>query len=668
MDRWTPTRSGSPGRLLAALALLGPSCGQTATPEPGAALASSSPQAPGDPPTARRGTLDELRTSHYAPRHRSDGGGRAWIEGDPDDPSPAVVGAPGTWTIVYEAGPEGVRVGGSVRLIVSPFWNWSAPQTRRPDAVGYTTVECEAEGVQLDVRTPQWVIAVVKGRDLRRGERIRFTYGAGPAGALADRYAERNSRFWIAVDGDGDGLHRVLEDSPAVDVLPGPPARLSWIVPSTAKPGQAVTTRMAVLDAVGNAGTSFVGGVELIAAPATIGLPESVRFEKADAGTIRFEITPQEAGVYRLVARATADGDAGPGELIAESNPLLVEADGPRILWGDLHGHSNYSDGTGEPEDFLRYARDVAGLDVVALTDHDHWGMLFLDENPEMWEHIKELNRTFLDPGRFVTVLGFEWTNWIHGHRHVLYFEDDGPVLSSIDPDYETPRQLWDGLEGHHALTFAHHSAGGPIATDWSFAPDPRFEPVTEVASVHGSSEAADSPLGIYDPLAGNHVRDALGMGYRLGFIGSGDGHDGHPGLAAIAGGGRGGLAALLSEELTREGVHGALMARQCYASNGPRIVLRCALGGHRMGSSIPAGELASDGPTALYFRVIACAPIDHVDVVRNADVVQRVDGEKAWDFASVVELDGLEAGDFVYVRAVQVDLGTAWSSPFFVE
>ena len=36
----------------------------------------------------------------------------------------------------------------------------------------------------------------------------------------------------------------------------------------------------------------------------------------------------------------------------------------------DLHTHSSVSDGTDEPAPLVRKARD-AGLDVVALTDHD---------------------------------------------------------------------------------------------------------------------------------------------------------------------------------------------------------------------------------------------------------------------------------------------------------
>ena len=96
-------------------------------------------------------------------------------------------------------------------------------------------------------------------------------------------------------------------------------------------------------------------------------------------------------------------------------------------------------------------------------------------------------------------------------------------------------------MRGESVLTFAHHSAGGPIATNWSIPPDPELEPVTEIVSVHGSSEAMDSPGLIYSPLPGNTVRDALGLGFELGFIGSGDSHDGHPGKAHLMSPGMGG-------------------------------------------------------------------------------------------------------------------------------
>ena len=83
-------------------------------------------------------------------------------------------------------------------------------------------------------------------------------------------------------------------------------------------------------------------------------------------------------------------------------------------------------DGTGTPEDYFTFARDVAGLDAVALTDHDHWGAgRPLDGDPAPWALIRETVARFHEPGRFVTLPGYEWTSILHGHRHVLYFEGD---------------------------------------------------------------------------------------------------------------------------------------------------------------------------------------------------------------------------------------------------
>jgi hypothetical protein len=300
-------------------------------------------------------------------------------------------------------------------------------------------------------------------------------------------------------------------------------------------------------------------------------------------------------------------------------------------------------------------------LDIAALTDHDHWGMLPLGRHPELWERIRDRVREFHDPGRFVTLLGYEWTSWIHGHRHVLYFGDDGEVLSSIDPAYETPDQLWGALRGKAAVTFAHHSAGGPIATNWSDPPDPELEPLTEIVSVHGSSEALDSPGLIYSPVRGNFVRDVLDRGYRLGFVGSGDSHDGHPGLAHL-GSPSGGLAAILAEEATRPAILEALRARRTYATNGPRIVLRATLGNRAMGSVVGAGS------SELHLQVVAAAALERVDLVRTGAVVEQVlcEGRDAIELTRRV--DDARPGEYLYVRAVQMDGGAAWSSPFFFE
>jgi hypothetical protein len=620
--------------------------------------ASDQAEPPSASPDARPEVVETLRADLRAERHPADGGGRAWIE---DAPTPPVMaGATGRFTILYEAGPLGIQPGGMLLFQVSPFWGWSTPQVTDPQGLGFTEVTGPENDLRLEPRTlAQQLLGIrVAGRALAEGERVLIVYGAGPAGARVDRYAERHSTFWIAVDGDGDGVRGLLPECPTVDVGPGPAAQLVVTLPTTARPGDHLHATLAVLDGAGNAGVPLEGRLRLRSEPPGLELPQEVVLRSADRGQTAVVARAPLAGVFRIEV-------SGPDGMSAESNPLVVDPQIRRVLWGDLHGHSQVSDGTGTPEDYFSYARDVAGLDVAALTDHDHWGMRPLARTPELWQEIERQVRAFHEPDRFVTLLGYEWTSWVHGHRHVLFFGDEGRVWSSLDPAFEEPRQLWEALRGQPALTVAHHSAGGPIATDWSSPPDPELEPVTEIVSVHGSSEAPDSPVPIYHPVAGNYVRDALGNGYRLGFVGSGDSHDGHPGLAHL-GGPSGGLAAILSETLTRDGVLRALRARRVYATNGRRIYLEATLAGQEMGAEISQRSLVKS-QAELRVRLIAAGPLRRLDVVRSGKVALSIDGAGESELSIERRLLGLTAGEYVYVRAVQEDDGTAWSSPFFV-
>ena len=632
-----------------------------APPPPAAAPAETPPPPPGLPPTAKLAKVEELRRDLAKQRSPADGGGRAWFT--PGPRAHVVAQTPARLTIVYEAGPEGVAPGGSILLQTPKWWYWSEPQSRKPKAPGYVTASTRAAGVELalhDVVVPATnsfevggVAVEVRGRSLRAGERVEIVYGAGELLAVVDAFAERGEHLWLEVDGDGDGVRGLVVDSPVLDVEAGPPSQLVAILPTTAHVGDSVLLRLALLDKRGNWSTAR----DEVALEADDGLDVPPHAALRD-GHVDVSVAVRGPGVMRIRAKAKSG-------YAAEANPLVVLPQTPRVLWGDLHGHSNLSDGSGSPEDYFRYARDVAGLDVSVLTDHDHVGRRMLDASPDLWKEIRDTVERFHAPGRFVTLLGFEWTSWIYGHRHVLYFGSDGEVISTADPAHETPQALWTALRGKSALTFTHHSAGGPIATDWSIPPDPELEPVAEIASVHGSSEAEDTPRKVYAPVAGNFVRDVLQRGYRLGFVGSGDTHDGHPGFAQLANSGSGGLAAILSEDLTREGVYAALRARRVYATNGPRIFLGVTLGGAAMGSAVSA---AANPNAQLAVLAVGESGFDRIDLIRGPAVAKTIPGEQRVRIGFSEELRDLRPGEAIYVRAVQVDGGAAWSSPFFVE
>ncbi len=625
---------------------------------PEQSLEGEAPSLEAGAPNAQRDIYRKLVAGRDHKRHPSDGGGRAWLATGPDGgASAARVGEPGRFVVLFEAGALGVAREGLIAFQVPPYWSWSTPQVEDVDGPGFTIVTTTARGVRLEAATAGEGLLEIRiaGRALAAGERVRIDYGVGSKRAAVDRFAERESRFFVGIDGNGDGWREWIADPPALDVAAGPPARLVLHLPATARPGEPLTLRAAVLDAAANAGVAFEGTLRLTLPPGVEG-PNELSVGAAALGLARVELRMPSYGIVRVRAE-------GPDGLTAESNPCVVAPDAPRVLFGDLHGHSNLSDGTGTPEDYYRYARDVAGLDVAALTDHDHWGMPFLDAAPASWARIETAARESHDPGRFVTLLGYEWTSWIFGHRHVLHFEDAAPIRSSLDEHFDTPGELWAALAGAPALTFAHHSAGAPIATDWRIPPDPVLEPLTEIVSGHGSSESFDSPMPVRGMLEGNTVRDALGRGYRLGFIGSGDSHDGHPGLVQLADGTSGGLAAILATDLTREAVLEALRARRAYATNGARIVLDVTLDGQPMGASLRPGV----GKT-ISIRVAAPGPIEAVELITGAGVIGRNEGGGKRSLGIETELPELAAGSWLYVRVLQSDGGAAWSSPFFFD
>ncbi len=190
-----------------------------------------------------------------------------------------------------------------------------------------------------------------------------------------------------------------------------------------------------------------------------------------------------------------------------------------------------------------------------------------------------------------------------------------------------------------------------------------------EITSVHGVSEYVGAPGAVRGARAGHTVIDALNRGYRLAFIGSGDGHVGHPGrrLSPFPWG----MAGLWVDELTREGVFEALKRRSVFATTGPRIVVRFSVGGVPMGSVAEIGSEADDTlsvPLPVLGEVLGTEPVELIEIVKNGEAIVRttpVEERLVPRFS--FEIDAVR-GDYLYLRATQEGGAMAWSSPVWVE
>ena len=579
-----------------------------------------------------------------------DGQGTATLR--PSGPVP--IGSRGDFAITFTVGEAGVVAGGYVLLQVSPWWGWTEPQTEAPEAPGYVqaTTSFDDPSFEVTALPLNRVLAFSRERRFEPDDTITFRYG----NARVDKFAEAEELFQVFVDADGDGHAACIAQPPTLTILPGEAQRLVVNAPSIVPPGDPIEITAAAVDALGNWADLPQGMYVLKASRDGKPLDADAPKVASDKKSLSVRFTPREAGVYSFDLK-------GPSGLEGRSNVMLCQTGTPRLnlYFGDIHGHSRLSDGTGTPEDYYRFAREVSGLHVAALTDHADYGTIPIEG--AVWKRIRRAANQANEPGRFVTFLGFEWTNWTYGHRNVYYRDGDGPVFRSIDSESDTPQELWELLQPHEAMTIAHHVGGGPVRTDWTIAPGPK-EWLVEICSIHGCSEFYGGEATIYRPVRGAFVRDALERGYRLGILGGGDTHDGHPGQRTV-GTFTGGLLGVYAPELTREAVWEAFRERRVYGTSGPKIILNFRVADRPMGSEVtwPADK----GPIPILCRAIACAPIRHVQIVRNGQPVYQAEGDGP-TATFVVEDPAPPAGvSWYYARVVQEDTQMAWSSPVWV-
>jgi len=576
--------------------------------------------------------------------------------------APVQVRTPGTWTLEYTAGPSGIRQGGGIVFQAPPFWGWSAPQSSNPDAPGYTTIHCSRKEAEFEIQESDlhWIQFQLAGADLVAGDIVRIVYGdtvngSHPGGsAITDRYADGEQEFVIKTDADGDSNYAEIARQPALRITAAPAVQLFVSASPHTTLGGRLWIRVAALDQMENRAEDFIGDVVVSCS----GLPEQeyrYTFNSTDKGAHEFRLTaPMIAGFYRFAAKTDSGMSASSPPVWVTARPLEFQ-----LCWSDLHGHSGISDGTGAPEDYFAYARDVSGLTACALTDHDAFGVRALDEQPETWSRIQRECEAAYEPGRFVTFPAYEWTSWTYGHKHVLFpVAGDWPICSARSA--ADPSALWRCLPPG-AITISHHTGGGPIGADWSFT-DAQREMLAEISSIHGSSESYGALRMIYRPKPGGFVFDALNAGIRLGMIGGGDTHNGHPGLGdprAFTNG----LGGIWTREFSREDVWEALTARRTYATSGARILLWTTLGGIPMGNTIAL-------PTArTELKITAYGERDIVkaELLRNGEPIHTA--RDLGEFIDITQhVSGLAPGDWLMVRLTQDDEELAWSSPWWVE
>ncbi len=552
-------------------------------------------------------------------------------------PGPFVAGSYAELVLVYTAGMFGIDDTGMLKVSWRTTSDLSKPQFTRPEAANYATVEAsngaklEVWFDRLNVRPYANTLLIRIGRGyLRAGDTLTIRLGdrrKSSPGLRLQTNVENKVELRTSVDAFAAYEFCELPGQPAFDLVAGPATDWKAILPSLAVAGEPFRLAIVAQDMWGNPTDDVAGTFGLESSPPLKGLPDSITIKKGDGPRVVENLVAANAGDFVLKLAAN-------GQVLAQANPLRVVSAAPiRRYWADLHGQSGETIGMGTAEEYFRYARDKAFIDMVGHQGND------FQITDTFWKELNELTARFDQPGKFVCLPGYEWSGntGMGGDRNV-FFRHEGRTIrrsshilvegeTSSDAIY-TADKLFEALNGENCRVIAH--VGGRYA-DVKYAHDGRVERCVEVHSTWGTFEWI--------------LHDALEKGYRVGVVCHSDDHKGRPGATtpgASSFGAIGGLSCYFMPDLTRDALFEALRKRRHYGTTGARIFLdvRGSFAQDVVGFSEdpqlgPAEQLAVREAVMgdiirprgvamkLSVEAIGTAPLERVDVLHGKQVVQ---------------------------------------------
>lgn len=351
--------------------------------------------------------------------------------------------------------------------------------------------------------------------------------------------------------------------------------------------------------------------------------------------------------------------------------------------FGQLHSHTQYSDGAGSLDSALAYVKalpDNANVDFVAFTDHSNYfdksgaanpeGALYdmtkaTEYSQQTWKSYKDAVAAFNadNAGKMVAIAGFEMT-WSGGPGHINTFNTPGIVSrnnttlnnKTKDAGLQAYYKLLSQTEGIDSISQFNH----PGTTFGNFIDFGYWDAVvdTRMYMVEVGNGEGQIGAGGYYPSYEQYIM-ALDKGWHVAPTNNQDNHKGRWGNANDA------RDVILTDDFTEDGIYAALRARRMYATEDKNLDLDYTVNGYMMGSII-------DVPEKLNFEISFNDP-DRTDSIAKVELVVN-SGKVAYTWDSAAELAkgsvSVElAPEYTYyfVRVTEGDGDLAVTAPVWV-
>lgn len=372
------------------------------------------------------------------------------------------------------------------------------------------------------------------------------------------------------------------------------------------------------------------------------------------AGSICFE---KDFGTAYLRAYSIAGG-CEPGEVTQVIFTEEFDLDW-NLYFGQLHAHTDISNGAGSVEEAFQYASQVDGLDFFAVTDHsdsfDNADMGAIDADgadiSADWAAGKQAAASVTN-GDFVGLFGFEMT-WPEDKQlgHISTFNTPG-WQTRDQADFENvPTALENYYKALTAVPGSVSQFNHPDTVHGDFERfdhySPQYDAAVSLLEVAGEDGVVDCEY--YDL--------ALDKGWHVAPTNNQNNHNGQWGDASEA------RTVVLAKSLTEEALYAAMKDRRVYATQDSDLAIYYELNGTVMGSIIPKSESAA---VTVFLSDPTDEAIGNVEVVTDGGAV--LVSEYVETPSQVLELPASGGRSYYYLRITQPDGDVAVTAPVWMD
>lgn len=372
------------------------------------------------------------------------------------------------------------------------------------------------------------------------------------------------------------------------------------------------------------------------------------------AGPICFE---KDFGTAYLKTYSIAGG-CEPGEVTRVIFTEEFDLDW-NLYFGQLHAHTDISNGAGSVEEAFQYASQVDGLDFFAVTDHsdsfDNADMGAIDADgadiSADWADGKQAAASVTN-GDFVGLFGFEMT-WPEDKQlgHISTFNTPG-WQTRDQADFENvPTALENYYKALASVPGSVSQFNHPDTVHGDFERfdhySPQYDAVVSLLEVAGEDGVVDCEY--YDL--------ALDKGWHVAPTNNQNNHNGQWGDASEA------RTVVLAKSLTEEALYAAMKDRRVYATQDSDLAIYYELNGTVMGSILPKSEEAE---ITVFLSDPTDEAIGNVEVVTDGGAV--LVSEYVETPSQVLELSASCGHSYYYLRITQPDGDVAVTAPVWMD